>query len=82
MSNYLETTDKTIHLIRVTETIDGIPGFTRAIQIQLCKHETTENFKTLVQRAMNTWPDAPAELKEFADLLLEGKILQDYKSQG
>lgn len=39
-------------------------------------------FKSLVQRAMNTWPDAPAELKEFADLLLEGKILQDYKSQG
>lgn len=45
------------------------------------KNETLESFKTLVQRAMNTWPDAPAELKEFADLLLEGKILQDYKSQ-
>lgn len=44
--------------------------------------ESTEHIKTLVQRAMNTWPDAPAELKEFADLLLDGKILQDYKSQG
>jgi len=39
-------------------------------------------FRDLVQRAMNTWPDAPTELKEFADLLLDGKILQDYKSQG
>jgi hypothetical protein len=39
------------------------------------------HFKTLVQRALNTWPDAPPELKEFADLLLEGKVLQDYHSQ-
>jgi len=38
-------------------------------------------FRDLVQRAMNTWADAPAELKEFADLLLDGKIQQDYKSQ-
>lgn len=40
-----------------------------------------ENFKTLVNRALNVWPDAPPELKEFGDLLLEGKILQDYRSQ-
>jgi hypothetical protein len=39
-------------------------------------------FRDMLQRAMNTWPDAPAELKEFADLILDGKILQDYKSQG
>lgn len=38
-------------------------------------------FKSLVQRAMNTWADAPPELKEFADLILDGKVQQDYHSQ-
>lgn len=43
--------------------------------------EQIEQFKTLVNRAMNTWDRAPAELKEFADMVTEGKILQDYSAQ-
>lgn len=38
-------------------------------------------FKQLVQRATNLWPDAPPEIKEFADLITSGRILQDYRSQ-
>ena len=68
----IETTDETIGLVLYA---DG------AIQLNVSP-QSLPDFKLLVQRAMNTWPDAPAELKEFADLLLEGKILQDYKSQG
>ncbi len=45
------------------------------------KPELLPAFLDLVQRAMNTWADAPPELKEFADLLLDGKVQQDYHSQ-
>lgn len=38
-------------------------------------------FKEMVARACNVWPDAPAEIKEFHDILLHGKPLQDYYSQ-
>lgn len=37
-----------------------------------------ENFKHLVQRAMNTWQDAPVSMREFADKLLHGYVRQDY----
>lgn len=37
-----------------------------------------EAFKTLVNRGMNTWDEAPPELKEFADILIHGEVLQDY----
>jgi hypothetical protein len=39
------------------------------------------SFKELVQRGANLWPDAPAEIKEFADLVTTGQVLQDYKAQ-
>lgn len=37
------------------------------------------DFKELVFRAMNLWPDAPASLKRFSDMVQHGKVLQDYK---
>jgi hypothetical protein len=40
-----------------------------------------EKFKELVQRGSNLWPDAPASIKEFADQVTTGTVLQDYKSQ-
>lgn len=43
--------------------------------------ENIEMFKELVQRATNLWPDAPAEIKEFADLVTNGRIMQDYRAQ-
>lgn len=42
--------------------------------------EDLDSFKELVRRAMNTWQEPPIELLEFADKLLEGKVLQDYKA--
>lgn len=40
-----------------------------------------EKFQELVQRATNLWPDAPPQIKEFADIITNGKILQDYYGQ-
>jgi hypothetical protein len=40
-----------------------------------------EVFQELVQRATNLWPDAPPIVKEFADVITTGHILQDYHSQ-
>ena len=38
-------------------------------------------FKELIQRGANLWPDAPASIKEFADLVTSGTIRQDYYKQ-
>jgi hypothetical protein len=38
-------------------------------------------FKELVQRGANLWPDAPPEIKSFADLITNGEVLQDYALQ-
>lgn len=35
-------------------------------------------FQQMVQRATNLWPDAPAEIKEFADIITNGKPMQNY----
>lgn len=38
-------------------------------------------FRQLVSRGLNTWDHAPPEIKEFGDMICEGKVLQDYKAQ-
>jgi len=38
-------------------------------------------FKELIQRGANLWPDAPPEIKAFADWITNGKIMQDYHAQ-
>ena len=58
-----------------------IPESNENILIIVLTQDSADNFKTLVNRALNTWADAPAELKEFGDILLEGKPLQNYKVQ-
>lgn len=35
-------------------------------------------FQELVQRAVNLWPDAPAKIKSFADVVTVGKVQQEY----
>lgn len=50
-------------------------------QVFITSAESHESFKKLVRRALNTWDEAPAELKEFGDILEFGAPLQDYKSQ-
>jgi hypothetical protein len=42
---------------------------------------TYKSFQELIQRGANLWPDAPPEIKEFADLITTGRILQDYHGQ-
>jgi hypothetical protein len=43
--------------------------------------QSIQRFKELVQRGANLWPDAAAEIKETADLITNGTILQDYRGQ-
>lgn len=54
---------------------------TKEYNIRITRNNSMENFKIMVRRALNVWPDAPPEIKEFGDRLLEGKLLQDYQSQ-
>lgn len=35
-------------------------------------------FQAILNRALNTWPDAPADWKSVADLLEFGRVLQPY----
>jgi hypothetical protein len=41
--------------------------------------EHVEKFKELIQRGANLWPDAPYYIKEFADVITNGKPLQNYR---
>lgn len=47
----------------------------------LVQEDSIADFTALVNRACNCWPDAPAEIKAFADMLYHGRVLQDYKAQ-
>lgn len=38
-------------------------------------------FQELIQRGSNLWPDASPAVKEFADMITSGWILQDYQAQ-
>ncbi len=53
-------------------------GVTLAIYVSI---ESQPKFAELIQRGANLWPDAPPEIKELADLVTNGKVLQDYKGQ-
>lgn len=54
----------------------GVPVAT----VRITGSKDIELFKQLVNRAMNCWDTAPAELKEFADRVTEGRIQQNYVS--
>lgn len=43
--------------------------------------QSIARFKELIQRGANLWPDAHPEIKETADLITNGQILQDYRGQ-
>ncbi len=40
--------------------------------------ESLLNFESLINRGLNCWDSAPAELKELGDMLTHGKITQDH----
>lgn len=62
-------------------SIQDSEGKPIAFVVTIDGKESMEAFKKLVFRATNLWPDAPAEIKIFADEVEHGKALQDYASQ-
>lgn len=44
-------------------------------------HSLQAPFREMVQRATNLWPDAPPEIKHFADMITNGRPMQDYFAQ-
>lgn len=44
-----------------------------------CSSALAPEFKKLVQRGINLWPDAPAEIKRLADVVTVGQVMQDYQ---
>lgn len=64
----------TFHIIRQPEEFDGA-------SIQIYSEAMWKSFQELVQRGSNLWPDAPPEIKEFADMVTSGRVMQDYYKQ-
>lgn len=65
--------------IETNEGLD-ITDLTAGVMILVTSKHRKE-FNELVQRATNNWPDASNEIKKFADLITNGKLMQDYDSQ-
>lgn len=40
--------------------------------------EATEWLRIVLNRALNTWDEAPGEVKELGDLVIDGRPLQRY----
>lgn len=51
---------------------------TEAKVVWIDSAEDFKLFQELVQRATNLWPDAPASIKRFADMVTVGKVQQEY----
>lgn len=60
-------------MIYVEELVNG------SLRIEVEK-ESIPEFKELVHRATNLWPDASPDVKKFADVITIGKPMQDYSS--
>jgi hypothetical protein len=41
--------------------------------------DSRKTFKTILDRALNVWPDCPAEWKSMADIVIHGTTLQKYR---
>lgn len=54
-------------------------GQERVATVRIVGDEDIALFQRLVNRALGTWDNAPAQIKEFGDIVTEGKILQDYQ---
>lgn len=66
-----------------TQVISDTTAFGRTVQeIHLdITGDSVQRFIDFLNRGLNTAIDAHSELKELADEIIHGKILQDYKSQ-
>lgn len=66
--------------LRVTSTVQtGLGTISKSVTADTAAD--WQKIQTVFQRALNLWPDAPPEIKELADIVIEGKPLQDYYSQ-
>lgn len=54
----------------------NIFGDFQGLELQI-PSQILPQFKELVSRALNVWPDCHPALKEFGDILTHGKVLQD-----
>lgn len=57
---------------------DGTPDLGSGIFIEVPTRHV-EEFKELIFRATNLWPDSSAAIKIFADMVIHGKVLQNYE---
>lgn len=60
----------------VKTTYDGEPA--TKCSVVVITPESLPSFIQLLNRALNTWDDAPPELKALADQVIFGEQLQDY----
>jgi len=66
-----------VKLVSIME--DGLGTIAKAIVCETA--EEYKQFQTLIQRGANLWPDAPPAMKRLADLVTNGKVMQDYDAQ-
>lgn len=55
-------------------------GAISSIDIKITE-DSLEQFQQLIHRGLNCWEDAPADLKEFGDMLTHGRITQNHVKQ-
>lgn len=63
----------------MTFTVTNNPDIHHLV-IDIVGKDDIELFKVAMNRALNCWDRAPGHLKEFGDLVTEGKVLQNYVS--
>ena len=66
----------TMHVQAIKEEIGTV-----ANQVLITTAKEWKAFQELIQRGANLWPDAPPEIKEFADKVTVGHVQQDYYQQ-
>lgn len=55
----------------------GAPDMEAGIIVTVPRRHIKE-FMELIYRGVNLWPDASNEIKIFADIVTEGKVMQEY----
>lgn len=68
----------TIEVERSVANEDGSIAMDSPLRIRVPALHVAE-FQELVFRATNLWPDASPAIKEFADKVTSGYVLQDYE---
>jgi len=70
----MRTTDNLIHVNEYPPEV----GADACIALTIYGPANVQQFKELIQRGSNTGADLSASMKELADLVTSGKIMQDY----